>query len=256
MTQELYNPMSSYVTISVDDGHPTDLRMAQLLDKYGLKATFYIPANNPEREVIAEKEVRELSCRFEIGGHTISHLSLTTMNEQRAWSEIDGCKKWLEDLLSSAVPSFCYPQGKFNKQSERLVAKAGFAGARTCLFNLSDFPNNPFLWGVSTHAYSHPAHIQVRHALLEGNFRGAWNYTTRYKRVTNWASHFLLSLDHVQKQGGIAHLFLHSWEIDQLNDWEEVESVFANISKASTVKRVTNGELFKMRNSIDKQRGA
>ena len=29
-----------YVTISVDDGHPTDLRTVDLLHKYGLKATF------------------------------------------------------------------------------------------------------------------------------------------------------------------------------------------------------------------------
>jgi peptidoglycan/xylan/chitin deacetylase (PgdA/CDA1 family) len=32
-----------YVTISVDDGHPTDLRTVDLLHKYGLTATFYIP---------------------------------------------------------------------------------------------------------------------------------------------------------------------------------------------------------------------
>ena len=29
-----------YVTISVDDGHPTDMRTVDLLHKYGLTATF------------------------------------------------------------------------------------------------------------------------------------------------------------------------------------------------------------------------
>ena len=43
---------TGYLTISVDDGHPTDFKSAELLARYGLKATFYIPARNPEREVM------------------------------------------------------------------------------------------------------------------------------------------------------------------------------------------------------------
>ena len=57
----------SYLTISIDDGHPTDFKSAGLLAKYGLKATFYIPAHNPEREVMAPARVRELSESFESG---------------------------------------------------------------------------------------------------------------------------------------------------------------------------------------------
>jgi peptidoglycan/xylan/chitin deacetylase (PgdA/CDA1 family) len=242
----MQNMAHSYVTISVDDGHPADLRMADLLDKYKLKATFYIPAANPEREVIGKEEIVELSRHFEVGGHTMSHLSLKSMANEQAWLEISTCKKWLEDLSGREVYSFCYPQGKFDKRTAKLVEQAGFAGARTCLFNLNDFPHDPFMWGVSTHAYSHPAHIQVRHALIEKNFRGVWNYLTRYKGITDWSSHFLFSLDSVCKNGGIAHLFLHSWEIDQLGKWKEVENVFARISEYKTMLRVTNGELFRM----------
>ena len=46
-----------FVTISVDDGDPRDFRTAELLDKYGLKATFYIPSRNPERPVMAESQI-------------------------------------------------------------------------------------------------------------------------------------------------------------------------------------------------------
>jgi peptidoglycan/xylan/chitin deacetylase (PgdA/CDA1 family) len=38
-----------YLTVSVDDGSVSDMRAADLLEKYGLKATFYIPATNWER---------------------------------------------------------------------------------------------------------------------------------------------------------------------------------------------------------------
>jgi peptidoglycan/xylan/chitin deacetylase (PgdA/CDA1 family) len=234
----------AFVTISVDDGHPTDLRTAELLQKYGLKATFYVPATNPEREVMSSSRLRELSGIFELGGHTMNHVSLSSLSEDMAWREVVDCKNWLEELSGKPGISFCYPKGKFSRATAALVRKAGFKGARTCLFNLHEFPADPFVWGVSTHAYSHSHMVQMRHAMLEGNLAGAWNYWTVYKGTRLWQQQFLLALDNVVKHGGIAHLYMHSWEIDQLGQWEVLESVFARIANQPSLARVTNGELF------------
>src|SRR5262249_28191930 len=152
----------SFVTISVDDGHPTDFRTKDLLDKYGLKATFYIPATNPERPVMSRAEIQQLGSRFEIGGHTMNHQPLKSLAPAQARAEINDGKKWLEDLLGVAVDSFCYPRGKFNARVAAMVEEAGFLGARTCFFNLNTFPKNPFYWGVSTHASPHSPAIHVR----------------------------------------------------------------------------------------------
>jgi len=234
----------AFVTISVDDGHPADLRTAELLQKYGLKATFYVPARNMEREVMSSSALRELSGAFELGGHTMSHVSLPSLSENMAWTEIVDCKNWLEELSGKPAISFCYPKGKFNRATAGLVKRAGFKGARTCFFNLHEFPADPFLWGVSTHAYSHSHMVQMRHAILERNFAGAWNYWKICKGTMPWPQQFLLASDHVVKHGGIAHLYLHSWEIDQLAQWEVLESVFAYIANQPSFARVTNGELF------------
>jgi putative transposase len=43
------------VTTSWDDGHPLDLKLAELLKKYDIPATLYMPMDNPEREWL-EKE--------------------------------------------------------------------------------------------------------------------------------------------------------------------------------------------------------
>jgi peptidoglycan/xylan/chitin deacetylase (PgdA/CDA1 family) len=235
-----------FVTISVDDGHATDLRTADLLTKYGLQATFYIPAKNPERPVMSESQIRELSSSFEVGAHTVSHLSLNSMSDSQAWDEIVGGKHWLEDTIGKPATSFCYPQGKFNSSTPALVKKAGFLGARTCYFNLHEFPHDPFLWGVSTHAYCHSKAIQIRHAILEGNFAGLLNFMRIYKGTTDWQKHFLYSLDHVERYGGIAHLYLHSWEIDELQQWERLEAAFAALSMRKRFRKVTNGELFQL----------
>jgi hypothetical protein len=35
--------LETYITTSWDDGHPSDLRVAELLIKHGLRGTFYVP---------------------------------------------------------------------------------------------------------------------------------------------------------------------------------------------------------------------
>ncbi len=197
-----------YLTISVDDGHPTDWKTAALLDRFGLKATFYVPARNPERDVLPAEEVRRLGARFEIGAHTYNHVPLKGLDPKTAKEEIESGKKWLEDALSAPAASFCYPQGKFNAKIVALVREAGFKGARTCMFNRSSAPSNPFFWGVSTHGYSHSRLVQFRHGLLERNVLGLKEYLMVYRLATDWERHFRYALDHVEMNGGVAAFFI------------------------------------------------
>ncbi|MGO9126856.1 MAG: polysaccharide deacetylase family protein [Terriglobales bacterium] len=240
------NPQA-FVTLSVDDGHPADLRVADLLAKYDLAATFYIPGRNPENPVMSVVQLRELSQRFELGGHTLNHLPLSSLSTERAWQEITEGKDWLENSLGKPVRSFCYPMGKFGNRTAALVRKAGFLGARTCQLNRHDFPQDPFAWGVSTQAHDHGKAVQVRHALLEQNFQGAFNFLWVHKLATDWETHFRHALDRVEAKGGIAHLYLHSWEIEQCGEWRKLESALRTISQRKGMSRVTNGELFAMR---------
>jgi peptidoglycan/xylan/chitin deacetylase (PgdA/CDA1 family) len=234
-----------YLAISVDDGSAQDSRTAELLQKYGLQATFYVPANNPERPVMAPSEIREVAKQFEIGSHTLSHLPINRMSAAHASREIKEGKSWLEDVLGERVISFCYPRGKFNRTTPALVRDAGFLGARTTMMNLCDFPENPFLWGVSTQAYSHSKFIQVRHALLEHNFAGIRNFFRDFHGVTDWQQHFTYALESVKKHGGIAHLILHSWEVEELGAWNMLEAVFESVSRRGLTS-ITNGDLYRL----------
>jgi len=239
----------AFVTISVDDGHPTDLRSAELLSKYSLPATFYVPARNPERPVMSSTQMRQIAQQFELGGHTMNHVPLNSVPEDRVWLEISEGKAWLEDLLGKPARSFCYPRGKHNGRVVALVKKAGFVGARTCFLNRHDFPPDPFLWGVSTQGYALSRMIQVRHALVEGNFQGAVNFLWMYKATTDWATHFQRALDQVETTGGIAHLYFHSWEIDGGGEWQKLESVLKSVSQRQNMRKVSNGDLFAMWNA-------
>jgi peptidoglycan/xylan/chitin deacetylase (PgdA/CDA1 family) len=233
-----------FLTVSIDDGHPTDLRTAELLARYDLRATFYVPARNPERPVMHPHDIERLARTFEVGGHTLEHRPLHRMGASEAWEEIAGCKGWLEAVIGGPVTSFCYPRGKHNRRIAGLVRKAGFRGARTTLFNLSRAPRDPFRWGVSTHAYSHSNATQVRHALLERNAEGLLRFVRIHRCARDWEEHFHHSLDWVEANGGIAHLYLHSWEIEEGGEWQKLERVLRHASHRRDLLPVTNGELF------------
>ena len=235
-----------YLTISVDDGHPTDRKTAELLHNLALRATFYIPARNPERMIMSPDEIRVIAKDFELGSHTLNHKPLKTLSYREASSEIHDGKKWLEDLIGNEVVSFCYPNGKFHSGTIKLVEQAGFLGARTCMLNLNSFPHDPFLWGVSTQGYSHSVAVQIRHALLERNFQGILNFILIHKLVQDWSEHFKYAVSFAEKYGGIAHLYFHSWEIEDQGQWLKLENLLKDISKNTSLICITNGGLFKL----------
>lgn len=237
------NTHEKYITISIDDGHPSDLRTVDLLTKYGLQATFYIPGSNAEREVMSTAQIRQIDRQFEVGSHTLHHVRLHKLPEQECFREIVDGRKFSEDTVGHEVVSFCYPGGKFNRRVARLVEQAGFLAARTCRYFLNDYPSDPFTWDISTYANTYPAYVQLRHCLLEYNFAGAYEYLTTFRSTVPWVAQFVCALDDVSRNGGIAHLYFHSWEIDDNGDWDELENVFKMI-RQYPVTPVTNGFLY------------
>jgi peptidoglycan/xylan/chitin deacetylase (PgdA/CDA1 family) len=232
------------ITISVDDGHPTDVKAAELLRRLGLKATFYVPALNVRRPVMPESDVRGLSECYEIGAHTYSHVRLTTVTLDEARKEIDGGKQWVESVTGLPARSFCYPGGKFNPGVVTLVKEAGFAGARTCMQNVLGPPRVPQQWGVTTQVYEHPRHVHVAHALRERNWRGLANFVRVFKGVRDWEAHFVRAAEFVHARGGVAHLWFHSWEVEKNGDWQRLERLLEYVRSEFSLTPVTNGDLF------------
>src|ERR1700689_4714900 len=77
----------AFVTTSWDDGHVYDFAVANLLDDYDLPGTFYVAPRNrelPPRARLRDRDIVELASRFEIGGHTLTHLRLTLLNDAEA----------------------------------------------------------------------------------------------------------------------------------------------------------------------------
>jgi ABC-type uncharacterized transport system YnjBCD substrate-binding protein len=49
--------------------------------------------------------------------------------------------------------------------------------------------------------------------------------------------------DRVNREGGVFHLWGHSWEIDRYKDWDRLEKVLRYISGHENVTYATNRDL-------------
>lgn len=93
-------------------------------------------AHLPADTMLTSKQVRELSDRgVEIGGHTVAHNILTTLDDQRAQDEIMKGKQRLEAITGKSVTSFAYPNGKpgrdYLPRHVSIVRELGFKVAVT-----------------------------------------------------------------------------------------------------------------------------
>jgi peptidoglycan/xylan/chitin deacetylase (PgdA/CDA1 family) len=221
----------AYITTSWDDGHPLDLRLAELLCKYGLPATFYIPLHN-ERPVLTPRQVRELSTMFEVGGHTVHHCDLQALPDDLARREIADCKTSLEEIIGGPCAAFCFPKGRFHRHHLAQVRDAGYRLARTVeLMSLAMPRVQDGLAMMPTSLQAVPAGFSTfaRNSLKRLHPANLIRYVRFCK--SNWAATAEAVLDHMLEHGGVFHLWGHSWEIDEMGQWEAVERVFALLAQ-------------------------
>src|SRR5437667_29446 len=169
---------ATYITTSWDDGHPLDLRVAELLAKYGLRGTFYVPMT-AENGTMSVAQVRELSCTFEVGGHTLHHVDLSGATRQQAWHEIADSRSWLEDSTGQPCPLFCPPKGKFSQEHLHLIRKAGYRGVRSVELLSLDFPRSRaglLLLPTTVQAHPHGLLAYARNMIRRAALRNLWLY--------------------------------------------------------------------------------
>ena len=233
------------ITTSWDDGDPLDKKLSKLLLKHSIPGTFYIPVKNGNKKLLTNENIKDLSKNFEIGGHTLNHSSLSTLSQDVAKDEIMMGKEKLEEICGEII-SFAYPRGKYNDVVIQLVKKAEFKGARTAEI-LRTTINDPFVYHPTAHATNRILLSKGKQMLFSDNkllFSSLLSSGTIFK---TWDKIAKKSLDFVLTNGGIWHLWGHSWEIDENNDWELLDDVLAYVKKKGKeygVEFLTNGELF------------
>jgi peptidoglycan/xylan/chitin deacetylase (PgdA/CDA1 family) len=99
--------------------------------------------------MLTPEMVRALAgANVEIGGHTVSHPILTSLDDAAARAEISDCKRQLEAITGAPVRFFAYPNGKqgidFDQRHAAMARDAGYAAAFTTAVGAASAANDRY----------------------------------------------------------------------------------------------------------------
>lgn len=233
-------------TTSWDDGHILDLTLVDLLKKCGMQGTFYISKQHElVRERLSEDKIRDLASTMEVGAHTMTHPDLTKISLDDAKREIFDSKIWIESVTQKPCDLFCYPRGRWNEQTKKIVQDAGFRGARTT--ELYRFQNDdPILMPVSLHIYPFPFRPVANRRFFEpfSIARKALRGSIPLSAYRNWLSFAKALFDQAyETKQPFFHLFGHSWEIEKFGMWNHLEQFLTHVASKRDVEHVPNSSL-------------
>lgn len=207
--------LSKEIITSWDDGHPLDLKVAELLHRYRVPGIFYIPVTNIEgRPTLNKNEIRELSKEFEIGAHSYSHVDLTKISLQAAEEEIRKGKEMLEEITGKKITKFCYPRGHYKLALKKIVKKLGFKSARIVrLYNTRAPGKDFFEHEPNFHLYKHSFLVYFGHLL---KYRDLESIKSLIKTYSNDLEKMLENTIEIT-EGRDFHMWGHSWELEERN---------------------------------------
>lgn len=221
------------VTFSYDDGVTQDVKLIELLDKYGLKSTFNINSEllahrgmwrKNGRRILHYKlhpeDVSKVYEGHEIAVHTLTHPRLTELEDAEVIRQVEQDRLNLSELAGYEVIGMAYPCGGVNNDdrvAELIKNHTGVKYARTITLTDSFDPQ-------------------------ENLYRFDPNlYHLNFDRMMEMGQRFVeLKADKPQ----ILCIWGHSYEMDYLPDaWFRLEEFFKLISGHDDIFYGTNKEV-------------
>jgi peptidoglycan-N-acetylglucosamine deacetylase len=244
---ETFNDMKrpTIVTTSWDDGDCYDVRVAQILRDRQIAGTFYVPITpHKEHPALSHAELRNLAAEgFEIGAHGFSHKLLWKASTEELSKEIVPCKPILEDIIGTEVRMFCYPKGRYDSNTVRILKEAGYWGARTNRMLATRFDFDRFAIPTTVQVSPHSKQDYVKNVLRAGKVEAMRLCLTHLTRLDNWVDLAKALFDSVLKNGGIWHLYGHSQEIESMGMWKDLEAILDYVSRREGVLYLPNSGL-------------
>lgn len=218
------------VTFSYDDGVTQDLKLIEILNRYGLKATFnlnsggfgtreskFIDGVLVYRDKVFSHDVKHIYEGHEVASHTVNHPDLTKLDDDTIVYQIEEDRKRLSDLVGYEIKGFAYPCGYVD---ERVISvlkeKTGIKYARSVRIT-EDFELQKDLYDMA--------------------------FTTR-----NFGENFLkLAKDFVElktEEPKIFSVWGHAYEFDWKKNWHIFEEFCKIISGQGDIFYGTNSEVF------------
>jgi len=118
-----------YVIITFDDGLIGNYEHAYpILNKYGFKAVFFVSVGSiGKQRYMSLVELEDMVAHgMSVQSHTVSHVPLQDLKDERVYWELDESKRYVESKLNIYVTALSFPHGSFNSSVIKIAKKIGY----------------------------------------------------------------------------------------------------------------------------------
>ena len=193
------------LTLSYDDGVEQDIRLIEIMTKYGLKGTFNIntelfvpegtvfPVGQVHRRM-SEKQAYELymSNGMEIAVHTCQHPHLEAIPTNECAYEVLQDKTNIERATGKLCRGMAYPFGTTNDQVVEVLKSCGILYSRTTVATKSFKLPEDWLRLPATCHHNEPQLMELAKQFVERKFNGSpimfylWGHSYEFESDNNW----------------------------------------------------------------------
>ena len=222
------------LTFSYDDGVEQDIRLMEIFNRHGLKATFNLngcrfqaeehtyPEGTIHRHMGRKKALEtyggELGKNHEIAIHSYTHPFLDRTPRNVATYEVAKDREQLEEIFGRVVRGCAYPMGTFNDMTVDVLYNCGIAYARTT---------------VSTGSFAVPRDWLRMPATCHHNDERLFTLAEQFiSGRPGWTMPWLF------------YVWGHAYEFEINQNWDRMEKFCEMVSGKDDVWYATNMEIY------------
>ncbi len=176
------NPeMTKQMIITFDDGNSSDYYIAfPVLTKYNFRATFFITIKKIGlSDGLTFKQIREMSdSGMSIQSHTMTHLLLSELSNDKIFWELQESKKILEQELGKSVDYLSLPGGRYNNKVKKIAMDVGYKAVCTSIIGYNHFKTD--LYSLKRWTITKNIKIDTFKSIIDGKQSVLVYYKTRY----------------------------------------------------------------------------
>ena len=229
MKMILKNGKTKVLTLSYDDGVVQDIRLIEIMNKYGLCGTFninsgmYFPEDATRdkfrgRLKLSEAQKLYTNSKHEVAVHGFTHPFLEKLDTAEIIHEITEDRRAIENHYGKIARGMAYPYGTYNEAVVGVLEKCNIAYARTV---------------ESTYTFDFPENWLMLHPTCYHNYEKLDELIKKFVETTNQFNN-----------PEMFYLWGHSYEFDDNDNWSVIEHFAEYAGGHEHIWYATNIEIY------------
>lgn len=221
------------ITLSYDDGVKNDLKLLEIINRYGIKATFNLNNDKLRSDNFNAEEIKKhyLSAGHEIAVHGEMHLANGNVASIDGIRDVLLCRLELEKKTGRIIKGMAYPDTGISKFANGV----SYDGVKQYLSDL----------GIS---YSRTLGGDNNNFMLPEDWY-AWMPTAHHDnpQIMEYIEEFInleMPQYHARHDARLFYMWGHSYEFDNNNNWEHLEEICQKLGGRDDIWYATNMEIY------------